>query len=124
MSSKSLLAVLTPARDLRTLPQRLPLMVSERLHRLGVTGKLIDLERAAMTPVEIGRTKDRSVLGSMVDFAKLIPHSLPEGEWDMTSLRLVEAKLLDTPCRVTSGFDKTIWPDRTTRQLLEGKWLA
>ena len=84
--------------------------------------ELTEPEVAAMAPVIVGKTKDRSVVGSMVDFAKMIPYYVPEYGWDETDLPLVEAKLEHTPCRVTGKYQDTIWPDKTTRRLLEERW--
>jgi len=52
LSSRSLLAVLTPARAVRTLPNRLPALIAGRLQRLGVAPQVIDAEIRAMTPVD------------------------------------------------------------------------
>ncbi len=96
VSSISLLAILARARDVRNLPLRLPAMVSERLLRLGIAGPLIDAEVASMHPVQIGPTRDRSVLGSLVDFAKATSFYLPIRDWDDVSLLEVEDRLADT----------------------------
>ncbi len=76
-----------------------------------------------MDPVQVGPTQDRSVLGSLVDFAKAIPHYLPVGGWDATTLSFVEARLAQTPCRVSGRFEDTIFPELVAPQLLEAKWL-
>jgi hypothetical protein len=124
VSSSSLLSILTPARDVRTLPERLPTLVATRLRGLGIARALIDAEIAAMDPVVVAGTEDRSVLGSMVDFAKAIPVYLPVGEWDLTTLQLVEARLAETPCRVSGRFEATIFPMRATPDLLAARWHA
>jgi len=124
VSSKSLLAVLTHARDLRTLPERLPQIVSERLGRMHVAAELIELELGAMDLVEVGRTRDRSVLGSMVEFGKLIPYLLTRDRWGMASLPVVEARLSETPCRLAGKFEDMIFPNEEARRLLEKKWVG
>jgi hypothetical protein len=96
-------------------------MVAERLSRLGVNPTLCDAEVAAMDPVHVGRTEDRSVLGSLVDFAKAVPHYLPIG-WGPEALTSVEAQLAQTPCRVTGPFEDTVFPYQAAPQLLEAKW--
>ena len=122
VSSLSLLALLAPARDVRALPSRLGTMVSHRLRRFGIRSELIEAELTAMDPVLIGPTRDRSVLGSMVDFAKHIPFYLEVGGWDTTTLPFVEARLAETPCRVTGRFEDTIFPDRVAPQLIQERW--
>ena len=124
VSSKSLLAILTHARDVRTLPERLPQVVSERLGRMHVAAELVDHERAAMNPVNVGRTQDRSVLGSMVEFGKLIPYLLSRDRWGLTSLPVVEARLSETPCRLAGKLEDTIFPNEEARRLLEERWFA
>jgi hypothetical protein len=44
VSSRSLLAIIEQARNLRQLPERLPALVEQRLKRLGVEGGLIGRE--------------------------------------------------------------------------------
>ncbi len=76
-----------------------------------------------MTPVNVAVTQDRSVVGSMMDFAKAIPVYLPIGGWDLTTLPFIESRLAETPCRV-SGREATIFPDRATPDLLAARWHA
>jgi len=58
VSSRSLLAILEPARNVRELPEQLPGMVEQRLGRLGVEDRLIRHEITAMHPVQVGPTRD------------------------------------------------------------------
>jgi hypothetical protein len=124
VSSSSLLSILTPARGVSSLPQRLSTLVAGRLRGLGIGRGLIDAEVAAMDPVVVTGTQDRSVLGSVVDFAKAIPVYLPIGGWDVTDLQVVEARLAETPCRVSGSFEATIFPVRATPDLLAARWHA
>jgi hypothetical protein len=124
LSSRSLLAVLMPARDVRTLPTRLPQVVAARLQRLGVAAPLIRAEVAAMNAVTIATTEDRSVMGTMVDFAKTIPFHLDVGAWDDTTLPFVEARLAETPCHAGGRYTETIWPGDDSRSLLLERWPA
>jgi len=124
LSSRSLLTVLTPARDVRTLPARLPALISDRLARLGVAEQLIRAERDAMVAVTIAKIEDRSVLGIMVNFAKDIPYCLEIGGWDETTLPSVEAQLAETPCYATRRFEDVIFPENTAPQLLAARWHA
>ena len=122
VSSKSLLPIVLPARDIRTLPHRLADIVALRLTRLGIPASLIAKETAAMNPVEIGPTTDRSVLGIMVDFAKGAPYYLEAGNWDDSSLTIVEERLSETPCYASS--QRTIFPNDAAPRLLAEKWLG
>jgi hypothetical protein len=124
LSSKSLLAMLTPAREVRALPNHLPRLVAGRLKRLGVAESLIRAETAAMTPVNIAATEDRSVMGTMVDFAKSIPYYLEIGGWDDTTLPFVEARLAETPCHAARRFEEVIFPQEDAPKLLEARWHA
>ena len=122
VSSHSLLPALIPAREVRSLPDRLPEIVALRLQRLAVAPSLIDAELAAMASVAVGPTVDRSVVGIMVDFAKLIPYHLQPGAWDHTMLPSVEASLADTPCHVTRRFEDVVFPYRKAPELLLARW--
>lgn len=123
-SSRSLLAILTPARDVRSLPSRLPGLVAQRLRRLGIPDRLITAEVAAMSPVVVAKTADRSVVGILVDFAFMIPYHLECGAWDETTLPFIEAKLAENPCFAGRPGDQTVFPDRATPALLASRWDA
>ena len=123
VSSLSLLPILSPARDVRRLPSRLPDLVAQRLSRLGLTPELIEAERKATRPVEVGRTADRSLVGIMVDFARLAPFYLRSDGSDETSLRLAEKKLGETPCHAGRKFEETVFPQEKAKQILRAKWL-
>jgi hypothetical protein len=124
VSSASLLALLLPAREVRGLPARLADLVGARLERCGIDALAIEAERRAMTPVVIGQTVDRSVLGIMVDFAKSVPYHLEPGQWDETSLRSVEERLAETPCHAGRSSDQVVFPEKKAPELLRSKWLA
>lgn len=124
VSARSLLAILTPARDVRELPQRLATLVAARLKRLGIRAELIATEKAAMEPVAVARTADRSIIGIMVDYAKMIPGYLPVDGWDATTLPFVEAKLQENPCHAAGPAHGVIFPGRVTPVLLSERWHA
>ena len=124
MSELSLFSVITPAREVRSLPQRLASIVAGRLRGIGIDERLVEAEAAAMTPVIIGGTKDRSVLGSLIEFCRLAELSLPINGWDETSLPEIETFLQGTPCRCGGRFEDTIFPADKTRRLLEERWPA
>jgi hypothetical protein len=122
VSSLSLLAILKPARNVKELPDHLPDMVAGRLHRLGVDPAVIHAEVEAMDPVEVGKTVDRSVVGIMVDFAKMIPYILPPGAWEEGWLPLVEEQLQRTPCYAGRRFEDVVFPESKTVDLLSKRW--
>lgn len=123
-SSRSLLAILAPARDVRSLPSRLPGFVAQRLRRLGIPDKLIAAEVAAMSPVDVAKTADRSVVGILVDFAFMIPYHLERGAWDETTLPFIEATLAKNPCFAGRLGDQTVFPEQATPELLSSRWDA
>jgi len=116
------LAIVTPARHVSTLPERLPDLVAGRLRRLQVPPSLIDAEVAAMTPLRVARTRDRSVLGTLVDFVKVIPFYLPVRGWDDTTLPFLEGRLAETPCRCAGRDEQVIWPGEDTIRFLWNRW--
>jgi hypothetical protein len=122
VSSRSLLAIIEQARNLRQLPERLPALVEQRLKRLGVEGGLIGREVMAMHPVRVGPTRDRSVLGTLVDFARTVPVFLPVNDWRLEDLHLVERRLAETPCRVPGSRRGVIFPQDDAPRLLEESW--
>lgn len=122
LNARSLLTILLPARDLRSLPDRLPAIVGARLHRLGVRSSLIDAETAAMAPVVVAPTNDRHVLGYLNDFGQVLPYALSIDEWDETSLPFVEIKLARTPCHL--GDQSTLFPEDRAPELLAARWPA
>jgi uncharacterized protein DUF6933 len=124
VSSTSLLPMLLPARDVRSLPSRLAALVAVRLRRTGVDVRAIEAEREAMKPVVINPTIDRSVLGIMVDFAKAVPFHLEPGQWSEAWLPRVEERLAETPCHAARSDDRVIFPERKAPDLLHAKWLA
>jgi hypothetical protein len=122
VSSASLLSIVTYARDVKSLPDRLAQAVGSRLQRLGVHDDVIAAEIQRMETVRVGSTCDRSVVGQMVDFAKTIPCVLPIDGWAAPDLLRVEDLLGETPCRVSGSFSQTIWPARDAVQLLGERW--
>src|SRR5690606_7328076 len=95
VSSRSLLAIVEPARNLRLLPERLPCLVEQRRKRLGVEDRLLRREVRAVHPVGVGRRRDRAVLGTLVDFVETIPVFLPVNDWHLDDRCLVEVRLAE-----------------------------
>ena len=124
VSSTSLLPMLIPAQNVRGLPARLAALVEARLRRCGLDDRTIAAETLAMASVAVGPTVDRSVLGIMVDFAKAVPYHLEPGQWGETTLRIVEERLAATPCHAALSWDRVIFPEKKTPEVLRAKWLA
>jgi hypothetical protein len=87
VAANSLLSVIAPARNVKSLPLHFSEPVANRLRRLGAEKNAIDAELAAMQPVCVGKTRDRSVVGTMVEFAKVLPYYLPASGWDTEDLK-------------------------------------
>jgi hypothetical protein len=123
VSGSSLFPILEPARDVRSLPERLPSIVKNRLERLGLPSEIISPEIESMGNVVVARTNNRSVVGTMIDFMKAVPYHLPEGGgWGTRELSEVEARLAVTPCRCSSR--NTVFPDREVVKQLAARWAA
>jgi len=124
VSSTSLLAMLTHARNVKTLPSRVSELVANRLRRMGIDEHLIHAEVQAMDLAVVGPTRDRSVTGQMVDFAKAVPYYVPMGDLDGSMLRFAEDWLGETPCRSSRSDAATVWPARDAARLLAERWSA
>ena len=124
VSEKSRLSLLAPARNVKTLPDRLKKMVTARLQRLNVEESLIRAEVNAMDVVRVGRTRDRSVTGQMVDFAKSVTYYMPVDGWDDSTLWFAEDRLSGTPCRTSNPSAKVIFPYETVVRLLIERWVT
>ncbi|MEX2197432.1 MAG: hypothetical protein WD886_01370 [Burkholderiales bacterium] len=122
LSSRSLLAILEPAKELRTLPHRLSNLVEGRLKRLPISSHIVACEVSATREVAVGKTEDRSVVGQMVDFAKALTFYLPETQWGPADLRHAEERFAETPCRCGGPDKDVIWPERTAIRLLKATW--
>jgi hypothetical protein len=122
ISSESLLPILLPARDVRSLPDFLPDLVKRRLGRLGIASALIRAEVSALTPVHVGPTQDRSVVGILTDFCRTLPYHLATGDWGAAELVEAEDRLAGTPCFASRRFEDTVFPDRKSVELLWRCW--
>ncbi|MCV0437442.1 MAG: hypothetical protein K5880_02335 [Hydrogenophaga sp.] len=69
VSERSLLPVVVPARDSRTLVQRLCKVLEPILTEIGVSADEAAAERYAMQRWAVGKTANRRVLGSLNDLA-------------------------------------------------------
>jgi len=87
-----------------------------------VPARQVAQENWLMQSVAVLPTKDRSVLGQLIDFAKLIPFHLANGDWGETDLRRTEDKLGRTPCLCSAKGSQTLWPIDETLKLLAVTW--
>jgi hypothetical protein len=96
VSEKSLLPILTTARELDNLEQRFLNQLADVLSALGVRPELVDRELSRMTPMYYGRTNNWSVLGTMNDFVASLKYELSIGR-DYSPLDW-SLRLAITPC--------------------------
>ena len=113
VSERSLLPVVLPAKESRTLAPRLAVAAGQVLQRLGVAPPLIKRELSEMHDFAYGRTQNRRVLGSLNDLMFQLSWYLrdaPEKDLIEHSLHLAE-----TPCSPL-GYGS---PDRMTVELFQ-----
>lgn len=75
VSERTLLPVLVPARNAE-FPGRLSHHLGAFLQRLGVPRPAINSEIDEMSPIFVGRTQSRSILGVMNDFGRMATYDL------------------------------------------------
>jgi hypothetical protein len=97
-------------------------LVGQRLKRLGLEDGVIDCEIEATREIRVGKTVDKSVLGTLVDFAKALPYYLPTDGWGSDDLTLAEERFAETPCRCGGSMETTIWPRKDSISLLQQRW--
>jgi Domain of unknown function (DUF6933) len=95
VSERTLLPVLVPARDAKSLAMRLPDVVAEMLRALAIPSSMIDRELQEMSAVVVDRTADRRVLGSMTDLAFMAACDLADGCAVFDTAR----RLAKAPCK-------------------------
>ena len=93
MARETLLPVVVAGRDMRTFPDRLVDQVSAMLESCGVPAEAVEREREAMRDVVYTRTDDRSNVGVLTEFQRLLSFDLSE---------LSELSLLDLSLRLAS----------------------
>jgi hypothetical protein len=74
VSERSRLPVIIPIREARNLATVFPDAVCEVLNLVGVSAVDIADERARMSEVAFGRTRNRSLLGTMTDYTLMAQH--------------------------------------------------
>ncbi len=109
VSERTLFPLVVPAREARTLPERIPVALGRALAQLGVSPPAIDREVQAMAGLRIGKTASRTVLGSMNDFRQM----MMAHPWPPRSLTAFSLELAEAPC----GPIGMRSPDDLTREL-------
>ncbi|MBL0214035.1 MAG: hypothetical protein IPQ07_09130 [Myxococcales bacterium] len=79
IAGATLLPVVIPARELRTLPQRLAAAVGAVLTSFGVPGPAIEREVAEMTEARYARTDNRSTVGVLMNLEQQLRFMLEDG---------------------------------------------
>lgn len=87
VNEKSLLPLLIPARDLDQLPGHLIRTLIEKLQRMVLPETVIRQEIARMEPFSYGNTANRSVLGTMNEFASMLKYaSKSHPDWGLVDM--------------------------------------
>lgn len=112
VNERTLLPVLMPLAPSSTLVTRIPIELAAILGRHGVNQAFIASEVSAMSEVSVANTSNRSVVGTMNEFA-FLAEAYRE---DMETLDLValSIRLADTPC----GAIKHDYPCRLLTEII------
>jgi uncharacterized protein DUF6933 len=102
MARETLLPVVVTGRELRALPERLIEQVTAMLESYGVPADAVASERDAMRDVAYTRTDDRSNVGVLTEFQRLLAFDLSEPS-DLTLLDL-SLRLAWTPIVARNTF--------------------
>ena len=102
MARETLLPVVVTGRDLRTFPARLVDQVCAMLESYAVPADSIARERDAMREVLYARTDDRSNIGVLTEFQRLLTYDLSESS-DSNFLE-VSLRLAWTPITARNTF--------------------
>jgi hypothetical protein len=110
-SEHSRLPILMPARDVKHLADNFPEALFGMLLAVGVPISAVEREVEACDDIVIAATNNRSVLGTLNDYSRMLQWTMPKRP--NADLMDVALWLADTPVRPIDGF-----PDRVTRRLL------
>ena len=110
-SENSRLPILMPAKDVKNLPRHFPEALAEMLFALGIPAAAVEREVETADDIVIAATNNRSILGTLNDYANMLKWTLP----NRPNTPLIETALwlADTPVRPLDGY-----PDDLARQLL------
>ena len=96
VNERTLLPVLMPLAPATTLAARFPHVLATILAQHGADQVFIASELAAMSEVSVAKTSNRSVVGTMNEFAFLA--DAYRGHMETTDLIALSMRLADTPC--------------------------
>jgi hypothetical protein len=96
VNERTLMPILLPLAPASTLPERLGPAVAALLHQYGMALPLIERELAAMTEVDVAKTGNRRVVGTMNEFA--LEASDCREQMGVTDLAKLSMRLAETPC--------------------------
>jgi hypothetical protein len=111
VNHQTLLTVLLPAAPAKTFPLRLRVALGKLLHGLGIDDEAVSAELQSFASYAFAKTNNRSVLGSLNDFARMAPHWIESN--DPAHLLSISLKMATVPCTPLSE----IFPDKAVRTL-------
>lgn len=116
LSSTTRLAILDAAKDVRGLPQRLPLLVEQRLWEMGIGAAQVQQELADMGEVQVAPTNDRSTLGALNLFVAATQFCLEQEEGSPRQLKAIAESFLEE--HFSRRGKEYIFPADAVRELL------
>jgi hypothetical protein len=120
VSENSRLAVILPSAPLATLEPRFRQAVRDVLNGLKVPEAAVTRELEEMETLLVGPTQNRSVLGTMNEYVKMIEYK----EYDGLEVTDTESALVLNLSLSRTLFSPLNWryPEDVTRDLLESRW--
>jgi len=115
INERTLLPVMLPLAPADSLLERIGPAVAQVLARQGVDARLIETESAAMAQVEIAKTANRSVVGTMNEFA--FEATVYRDHGGTTGPVELSMRLAETPC----GGIRYDSPSRLLRSITAGR---
>lgn len=119
VNERTLLPVFMPMAPAAALVERFPEQLGLVLEAIAVPADFVAQELLAMHHYAFAKTANRSVVGSMNDFAHLASHHKEAGKAD--NLVALSASLAETPC--SPLYQRYTSPDREVRALV-ANWSA
>lgn len=113
VSGTTRLAVLMTAAPYSDFPARLPLAIAQVLKAFKIPQGIIDQEISSADEIALGKTDNRSVLGSLNDYCSNLRFLADSGQLDLSNLINVSAWLSSIPSLVMEA----VFPYEATREL-------
>ncbi|MEU5881216.1 hypothetical protein [Spirillospora sp. NPDC047279] len=113
VNEETLLPILLPLAPAATLLNRVPDHIASALAEYGASQALIDDETQRMRESRLAKTANRSVTGTLTDFARLAEH-YRDGDPDLSALA---TRLAHVPCGPL--YKSHTFPDREFTALIE-----